>query len=100
MSDATIQTLIRRWQTTQDNEDAQRLAAAVARAKTGREFGMVTIPKLGTVITLVEPWTFALWGERRNHDFWVQMHGKDESKYVFATTSSPTSRTLTAGGRT
>lgn len=76
-SDETIRALIRRHRQEDSNQSAHALAAAVTRASLGTDFGIVTIPTIGSKLTLVDPWTFTLFGESRNRDLWKKLHNDE-----------------------
>jgi len=66
----------------------------------------ILIPKIGTKLTLNQPWTFKLTDERRNEKFWLDAHGEpkknvyyyDPNDYYRGPTSPTPTATLTAKG--
>lgn len=80
--DDTLRALMRLYRSRQDDATAHALARAVTRGSAESGLGIVSIPTIGSRLTLAEPWAFVLVGERRNTDFWNKVHGKPTTAEV------------------
>jgi hypothetical protein len=47
---------------------------------------MITIPSIGSILTLTQDWTFPLWAEKRNQTFWEALFGEPHQDPEFAET--------------